>query len=244
MDIRWVIYMLRNMITGEEYIGQTKDLKKRLDEHKKLRSGCRRIRNAIQKYGLENFEVIILHDNVLNKDRNWLEKQCIWIYNTLSPNGYNLREGGSPGLASEETKQKQREIALAQDRSGPNNGMYGRQHKEESKQKTSKSLKGRYIKKYIWDKKDNIINEYQSGMTYKDLAKKYDCSIALIGRVLRGHNNGARRFLRPDVREHDHQICAEYKSGISLGKIAKKYNCSHITIRNILLEYNMELRSR
>ena len=99
------IYMIRNLINDLRYIGQTIDLDRRLKDHKRSKYDDY-FHNSIRKYGWNNFEVIILHDNIPLQDLNWLEKQCIWIYNTRSPNGYNLQNGGKNGLHSKEDKEK------------------------------------------------------------------------------------------------------------------------------------------
>lgn len=48
--------------------------------------------NAINKYGEENFEM-----EILEWCRNYNEREVYWIkkLNTLSPNGYNISEGGN-----------------------------------------------------------------------------------------------------------------------------------------------------
>lgn len=115
--------------SGKIYIGQTiRSIKKRLNQHQEKSSGCRAICGAIKKYGWENFEIDWYEcpDNQLNKHEKWM----VILMRTLSPNGYNLKEGGGNGKLSEETKQKLREANL------------GKTHTKETKQKMSKSKKG------------------------------------------------------------------------------------------------------
>ena len=84
-----LIYKITNKVTGKSYIGQTKDLPKRLACHKSCGGGCRYLHNAIKKYGWESFECEILErcdeNNVCR-----LEGKYILLYNTLAPSGYNL----------------------------------------------------------------------------------------------------------------------------------------------------------
>ena len=123
------IYILTSP-NGKSYIGQTiHSIEKRFEQHQK-RSRCRRIYNAIKKYGWENFEKDWYYcpDEDLNKH----DELMVEVLGTLSPNGYNLREGGgSRGKASKETKQKIRESRL------------GKTHREESKQKVGYKNRGK-----------------------------------------------------------------------------------------------------
>lgn len=85
------------------YIGQTINIKRRLQCHKSKTSDCTYLRNAIQKYGWENFDVEILWegDNFVLGE---MEKEYIKKYNTITPNGYNLIDAkGVGGKVSETT---------------------------------------------------------------------------------------------------------------------------------------------
>lgn len=97
------IYMYTNKINGKRYIGQTKDFNKRYSSH--LNSSLNNKSNrhnlpfhkAIRKYGIENFQIDILVENISTKDElNELEKSFISYFNTLCKNGigYNVAEGG------------------------------------------------------------------------------------------------------------------------------------------------------
>jgi group I intron endonuclease len=122
------IYILKSP-SGKIYIGQTiRYIHKRLERHQQKGNKCRAIYGAINKYGWENFEIDWYEcpDNQLNKHERWMVK----LMGTLSPDGYNLKEGGGNGKLSEETKQKLREANL------------GKILSKETKQKMSESTKG------------------------------------------------------------------------------------------------------
>ena len=119
--------------SGKCYIGQTtRPIHKRLEEHESGKSTyCRAIYNAIQKHGWDNFEKDWYEcpDNDLNKH----EELMMEVLGTLSPNGYNLMEGGgSSGKRSEETKQKMSEAHI-----GEKNHIWGKTHSKETIQKMS-----------------------------------------------------------------------------------------------------------
>jgi group I intron endonuclease len=123
------IYMLKNKYNEKIYIGQTiRPIQKRFDEHQLESSKCLAIRNAIQYHGWENFEKDWYEcpDEDLNKHEIWM----VNLMGTLSPNGYNIKEGGASGKHSEKTKQKCREAKIGISRS------------EETKKKISKAKLG------------------------------------------------------------------------------------------------------
>ena len=79
--------------SGRSYIGQTRQpLEKRLRQHRE-EGGCPLIYDAIKKYGWDNIEVTVLHEQVPVNDLLWLERHCIAIFNTYH-DGYNLTPGG------------------------------------------------------------------------------------------------------------------------------------------------------
>ena len=69
----------------------------------KTRNYCRVLNNAINKYGPENFKLEVLKECLVD-ELDFYENHYIETLNTLSPNGYNLKTGGSKSRDSEETK--------------------------------------------------------------------------------------------------------------------------------------------
>ena len=109
-----VIYKITSP-SGKSYIGQTVRYKQRINCYKNLR--CKNqtaIYNAILKYGWENMTVEILWEKEskerLTEELNDLERKYIKEYQTLSPNGYNITEGGESGMPS--TKENKNKIRL------------------------------------------------------------------------------------------------------------------------------------
>lgn len=92
--------------SGKSYIGQTNNFNRRTNGHASINSPCRALKNAILKYGWDNFSHEILVDNLTLEQANELETKFILEFNTLSPNGYNLTTGGNNKVASNETKKK------------------------------------------------------------------------------------------------------------------------------------------
>lgn len=86
------VYMFRNEITNEKYIGSSEDALNRYKEHMKLlikgEHGNYKFQEAFNKYGLENFAFIIL-ELTYEESRFKKEKDYIIKYDSIK-NGYNL----------------------------------------------------------------------------------------------------------------------------------------------------------
>ena len=98
--------MPRLKLDGRVYIGQTcMSLKQRSGNNGHRYKSCTKFYNAIQKYGWDNFEHIILYQNLTLDEANKKEKELIEQYNSID-NGFNLVAGGRNHPWSEEDKKK------------------------------------------------------------------------------------------------------------------------------------------
>lgn len=95
------VYETINLINGKRYIGQHS--RKYFD--KKYYGSGKYIKAAIEKYGKENFDVIILGWCYSKEDLDFGENYFIESCDTLVPNGYNLMTGHSHGKHNKETKE-------------------------------------------------------------------------------------------------------------------------------------------
>lgn len=82
--------------SGKIYIGQTNSsIEKRAGKDGVLYKPNIYFYNAIQKYGWDNIEHIVVCDNITKNEADWLEKYLIAYYNTTDSRfGYNLTKGG------------------------------------------------------------------------------------------------------------------------------------------------------
>lgn len=110
------IYKITNVINNKSYVGVTiqTDASTRFKSHmSSIRNGrgCPLLKKAVNKYGEASFKfevLIICFDNDVYK----YEEEYIMKFNTMSPNGYNVAEGGKSSrnflgkTHSEQTRQK------------------------------------------------------------------------------------------------------------------------------------------
>ena len=90
------IYIITNDINDKVYIGQTVNISQRWEQYKsavKKKPNAQLITKAMNKYGFEHFQIKCLEEQC----ENFNEREKYWIkyYNSISPNGYNLADGGA-----------------------------------------------------------------------------------------------------------------------------------------------------
>ena len=105
------IYRIYCKISKKSYIGQTclEDWTKRISCHFfKSYTKCPALKAAILKYGYEAFDYFLIEK--VNNQKEADQKERFWIkaFNSLSPNGYNLKDGGQfgGGVYTDESRQK------------------------------------------------------------------------------------------------------------------------------------------
>ena len=105
-----IIYKITNKINGKLYIGQTtRTIERRFRDH--CTSSKSAISLAISKYGKENFSIEVIYEASSLEELNIKEIEFIKQFNSISPNGYNLREGGDNSSFGEETRKRMSESA-------------------------------------------------------------------------------------------------------------------------------------
>lgn len=155
------VYAITNKINNMSYIGCSKNIHRRMIEHKKpSASPSMKISIAIKKFGIENFRLDILEicegKDMFKREEYWVKKN-----NSRYPNGYNMTDGGiglngfehslstknkigkihAGKVMSKDTRKKMSEFQIGlwnrpgyrESRSGEGSHSYGRKHSEESK---------------------------------------------------------------------------------------------------------------
>ena len=93
-----IIYKITNDVNNKIYVGKTNNFIRRYREHF-MKTNIKNDPNkalylAMHKYGFEHFTMSIIEEC---EDSIWEEREQYWIntYNSLTPNGYNMIDGGS-----------------------------------------------------------------------------------------------------------------------------------------------------
>lgn len=87
------IYKITNLLNQKVYIGQSVNVVRRLNEHKRMKDLTQKIDQAIEESRPENFkfEIVEICDVSLLNER---ERYWINFYDCVYPKGYNMKHGG------------------------------------------------------------------------------------------------------------------------------------------------------
>lgn len=106
------VYIITNVVNSKQYVGITKRLQKRWNEHLRMNGGqCVGLYSAIKKYGKDQFVFSHIADAFDKDSACVLERLLIKEHNTLSPCGYNLTSGGDGGFEMSAESRKKMSIA-------------------------------------------------------------------------------------------------------------------------------------
>jgi group I intron endonuclease len=192
------IYQITNNINGKVYIGQSIDIERRWNQHK-YGKGSIILRNAIKKYGINNFKFEILEKiKFTNKNdviKTLTELEQKWLDNKkpyLKENGYNQNKLSKPNLPIER----------------PND--YGLLI---SKIKIDNNHCGKSVKQY--DLMGNFIKEWKSGAEIeRELGfKAENISGCCLGK--QSSSNGYIWLFKPDILTEDRVILANKSKRLS-----------------------------
>ena len=173
-----VVYLITNKINGKKYVGQTvSSLNKRWREH------CAKgfaLNSAIKKYGKNNFKIEIVATASTITILNKFEELVIKKYNTTTPNGYNIRQGGDNKRHSEETKLKMSKAAM------------GRKVSDETRKRNSEAHKGQKA----WNKGKKLSKENCEAISRSRVNKK-KVRCATTGKSFESMMDADKRFNLP-----------------------------------------------
>jgi len=96
------IYKITNTQTGQAYVGQTRNVLRRMQEHLSA-SGSLLLHDAFLDYGVKNFTFIVIHTDIAYDTAlaDLIENHFIMKEDTLHPKGYNLRLNDIPKIHSD-----------------------------------------------------------------------------------------------------------------------------------------------
>lgn len=245
-DKDYCVYAIKNINTGKKYIGSTLDYQHRLNRHFSELHGDKHhsiyLQRSFNKHGEDAFIHYIIERNLSEADAHKLELKLISDdYNNL----YNVSKNVSGGdLISyhpnlEEIKEVHRQNAkerwenpiegdgLTEIRYGNKNGMYGKTHTAEARQKISEAHKGR---KHTKETRRNM-SEAQTER-YKDPKEREKVSQGLYKRYSNPEERAKtgeanrKRFENPKERERfsrlSKQVWDRPGHRDKMGRIAKE----------------------
>lgn len=177
------IYSIINKTNGKKYIGSSMDVNRRVKRHlydlKRGKHHNAYLQRSYDKHGKESFEFIILEEteNLFERELFWIENIGGILYNiggigggdnlTNHPERENIILRISETLTTKASSMTDKERKEKYGNQEDKNGMYGRCHTSQSKQKMSNSLK-----EYYKINKSKSIGRKHSEETKSLLSKK------------------------------------------------------------------------
>ena len=219
------VYAHINKINGKIYIGQTKQTLEQRFNHGNGYKHCRHFNSSIQKYGWDNFEHIILVDNLSIDMANIIEEELIKKYNTTNHNnGYNMKSGGLNHIPSEETRK-----LLSETHRGERHWNYGKHWGDDFKKKLSEIHTGREITPE-WRKNMSIAMKNRGSFSEEHKKK---ISLSKMGE----RNPMYGKDISPKLRKIFSEKAKKVLQYDLDGNFIKKWN----TASDILKEYDVDL---
>ena len=256
------IYIIRNKINNKVYIGQTVNLKQRIQQYKtavKKEYTNQIIFKAMQKYGFNNFEFSILESQVENYD----EKEQYWIqyYNSLVPNGYNVAPGGqgvgngvlAPGSSIKDSNilsnliddiiTSEKSLIKLAEEYHISYGVINEINQGHTYYNKELHYPLRNSNKYSKDKLNQITYalKYELDKSLTDIAQEYEIDKSFLNDINQGHSY-YREYLTYPIRKgkmkNAEEIYPQIKnllltSNIPQKDIAKQFNCSRQIVSDI-----------
>jgi group I intron endonuclease len=196
-------------------------------------NNCLYLKRAFNKYGLKNFKMILICI-CFDEDLNIFEEEYIKKYNTISPNGYNLREGGNNSNHHIDTKNKISDTLKYKYKEGlikivKNN----KKHTEETKTKISNTLKGRKIENKLYGNTlsesniEKLRNKSKERERSKDTNKKISDSLKKANKESKVKLTCKRKVYQYDL---ENNLIESYNS---LTEASEKYKVSKAAISRV-----------
>lgn len=176
--------------SGKIYIGQTSQTPSVRWGYGYGYINCPHLFSAIKKYGWDNFEHIIVTDNLSKREADWIEHYLICYYESYNKDkGYNLTMGGDGAVGYRFSDEQRKAMSLKRK---------GRKATEETKARLSYShkhcLRTQLVSKKVVqrNKKNDIIDIYDS---ITDASKALNVDIRDIWNVCNGRQKTCRNYI-------------------------------------------------
>lgn len=244
----YIVYGHRCKINGKWYVGQSSQgidkrsgvngvnyLKKRKNNY------CNpKFANAILKYGWDNFEHIILEDNISKEEID--AKETFWISEKDSYNsGYNASPIGNSchfltESQREKVSKKSKSIKWSNERrehmselfSGESNPFYGKKHSDVQKEKWSKDRRGEnsiFYGKHLSEETKKKIADAQRGILSHNYGKHLSNDVK---RKISAANIGKVRYSKKVAMVIDDRVVMSFNSAADAARYVGLKCSSHI----------------
>ncbi|MGX9291011.1 GIY-YIG nuclease family protein [Bacillus sp. A015] len=177
------IYSITNMCNSKIYIGQSVNVKRRLNDHKYLLKKGKHHNTYLQrefnKFGEDNF-VFAIEVFCPIEELDLQERQLINNRDSMNrKRGYNLESGGNANKKFSEQ--------LKETRRGNGNPMYGRKHSKDFVEKITLSNRGASD---LFNKKDIEVMKllFLEGKKQSEIAKVFGVELSTINKIINGVN--------------------------------------------------------
>jgi group I intron endonuclease len=191
----WAIYIVTNKANGKQYVGISKNLKRRWGQHVSSNGSAPALHSAIKKYGVEGFIFSHICDAFDFEAACDIERMLIQQHNTKSPNGYNLTDGGEGVVGrpmTNEEKEVKRKTAIAfisslsAEERAKKFGTKGKKFTKEQIEKIRASNKGKNLGKRPSDETRKKMSEAHKNRPRKPLSEETKEKIrqSLLGRKM------------------------------------------------------------
>lgn len=250
------IYTIKNIVTNYYYIGKSMHLENRFKQHFKSLNENKHynlhLQRSFNKYGIQNFKWFILEycdsSKLDEKEKFWIK-----LFKDNNFKLYNICEGGEGGkmpleiIESNKIKiskankgkdyvkhigskngmygkhhsfQSKQKMSLNSNNKGINNPMYGKHHSEQTKQKISKSLRSRYCS-------HEMSSETKKKMSEK---AKQRAKNPIIYKILCNNLSKKSKYETKFIK----QLQVEFNQGSSIRYLSKKYNLPYESTRQLI----------
>ena len=165
---------------GKRYYGMTKDIKRRWKNDGYDYRNNIDFYEAIQLYGWDNIEHLIIADNLTKEEAELLEEELIRDNKTYeSEYGYNRYIGRKLTNEYKEAISGENSYFYGRDMAGVNNPFYSKHHSEETKAKMSEAKKGANhpkAKPVICTTTNMIFNTLNEASNYYGICRSNICT--------------------------------------------------------------------
>lgn len=237
----YCVYIFENLVNGKKYIGKANNFKARLTHHLYDLNLDYPIYNAIRKYGIDKFRVVIVErayseNEVLQKEMQYIANYKTNIHKYGNHFGYNLTDGGEGASGfkhSHETRAKLSQQKL---------GKPGKPHTDDFKIKLSIRNKGnKYgVGKKFSDETRALLSERARGRKHSETTKSLLSNIRKTEGKWAGENNpnfGGKimtdetrnRFIGIDISGANNPMYGKHHSEETKKKISEHHKLNEST---------------